>query len=132
MFLSAIEPYVVGIIIGIVAVQYGIALFCLLKLAYLDISKREYVLWNLFILLVFFIGDAVFLIYLHKVGKDKKIPPYVPAADDAADPEVRTDGAENTEKSEDAKNVDNAEADTAGDPEADAESDSKDNNGDAE
>lgn len=103
MFLSALQPYVVGIIIAIVAVQYAIATFCLLKLAYLDISKREYVLWNLFILLVFFVGDAVFLAYYFRVKDTKKIPPYTPevsgdAASDTtenkADGDAPTDGSD--------------------------------------
>ena len=69
--------YAVIIIIVIVAVQYALALFCLLKLAYLDIPKKQYVLWNLLILLVFFIGAAVFLVYYSKVKDTKRIPPYV-------------------------------------------------------
>ena len=92
MFLSALQPYVVVIIIAIVAVQYAIALFCLLKLAYLDISKREYVLWNLFILIVVFVGDIAFLIYYYKVGKNKRIPPYVPP--------VESDEVKNEDKEE--------------------------------
>lgn len=81
MFLSALQTPVVVAIIIVVAVQYAFALFCLLKLAYLDISKRDYVLWNLFILLVFFIGGIAFLVYYYKVGKNKRIPPYTPEAD---------------------------------------------------
>ena len=85
MFISALQTPVVVAIIIVIAVQYAFALFCLLKLAYLDITKREYVLWNLFILLVFFIGGIAFLVYYYKVGKDKRIPPYVPEADKAGE-----------------------------------------------
>ncbi|MCH5162179.1 MAG: hypothetical protein J1G38_01665 [Clostridiales bacterium] len=103
MFLSALEPYVVVILIVIVALQYAFALFCLLKLAYLDITKREYVLWNLFILLVFFIGDIAFLVYYYKKGKEKTIPPYVPP--------VEGDDEKDVEKSESyAEGEANAEA----------------------
>ncbi len=80
IFLSLQTAVVVSIII-VVAVQYALALFCLLKLAYLDITKKEYVLWNLFILLIFFIGDAVFLVYWFKVKDEKRIPPFVPSED---------------------------------------------------
>lgn len=59
--------------------QYAFALFCLFKLAYLDVSKKEYALWNLFILLVFFVGGIAFLIYYFKVKDVKRIPPYNPA-----------------------------------------------------
>ncbi len=71
-FLS-IQGYVIGIIIGVVAVQYAFALFCLLKLAYMDFDKRQYILWNIFILIVFFIGGAVFLVYYYK-HPDKRVP----------------------------------------------------------
>lgn len=63
MFLSALQAYVVFIIIAVVLVQYAFAVFCLLKLAYMDISRNRYILWNVFILIVFFIGCAVFLVY---------------------------------------------------------------------
>lgn len=66
MFLSAVQPYIVAIIISVVVVQYAFALFCLLKLAYLDIDKKYYILWNVFILIVFFIGGAAFLVYYYK------------------------------------------------------------------
>ncbi len=97
MFLSAIEPYIVVTLIIIIAVQYAIALFCLLKLAYLDIDKRTYVLWNLFILLVFFIGDIAFLIYYYKVGKNNRIPEKLPAVNDDTDDneESNADTADN-------------------------------------
>ena len=74
---SSLPLYAVTIIIVAVVVQYAYALFCLLKLAYLDIPKKHYVLWNLLILLGIFIGPTVFLVYYYKVGKGKKIPPYV-------------------------------------------------------
>ncbi len=74
---SSLPSYAVAIIIVVVAAQYALALFCLLKLAYLDIPKKQYVLWNLLILIVFFIGAAVFLVYYSKVKDTKKIPPYV-------------------------------------------------------
>lgn len=66
MFLSALQGYIVAIIVCIVVLQYAFALFCLLKLAYLDLPKKYYVLWNLFVLLIFFIGGAVFLVYYFK------------------------------------------------------------------
>lgn len=65
MFLS-LQTYVTVILISLIAVQYAFALFCLLKLAFFDISKKEYVIWNLLILLVFFIGGAAFLVYYFK------------------------------------------------------------------
>ena len=66
MILSAMQPYVVFIVIAVVMVQYGFAIYCLLKLAYMNLSRNHYILWNLFILIVFFIGGAVFLVYYFK------------------------------------------------------------------
>ena len=86
MFLSAVGTEFIVAFIVIIAVQYAVAVFCLLKLAYLDISKREYVLWNIFILIVFFIGDIAFLVYYYKVGKNKRIPePTEDVEDEAAE-----------------------------------------------
>lgn len=78
MFISALQPYAVAIIICVIALQYAFALFCLFKLAYLDITKKQYVLWNLFILLVFFVGCIAFLVYYNKVKAEKTIPPFEP------------------------------------------------------
>ena len=66
MFLSAVQPYIVTIVIAGVVLQFAFALFCLLKLAYLDIDKKRYILWNVCILLVVFIGSAIFLVYYYK------------------------------------------------------------------
>lgn len=110
MLLSSIglPTYGVVIIIAVVAVQYAFALFCLLKLAFLDITKKEYVLWNLFILLVFFIGGLAFLIYYNKVKSTKRIQPY--KADDAApQPQPSEDATADTATDATGDKEDNAE-----------------------
>lgn len=94
MFISAMQTYAVVIIIAAIAVQYAFALFCLLKLAYLDITKKEYVLWNLFILIVFFIGGIAFLVYYSKVKDTKSIKAADKVERNAPD-EVASDSAEN-------------------------------------
>lgn len=66
MFLSALQPYVVFILIAAVLVQYAFAVFCLLKLAFMDITKNKYIIWNLIILFAVYIGGAVFLVYYYK------------------------------------------------------------------
>lgn len=96
---STLPTYAVVIIIAVIAVQYGFALFCLLKLAYLDISKKEYVLWNLFILLIFFIGGITFLIYWFKVKDTKRITPYTPNSAETEGNAVATEAEEKTEAS---------------------------------
>ncbi len=85
MFLSLEFPIVISII-AVIVVQYGFAVFCLVKLAYIDLPRKTYILWNVFILLAFFVGGIVFLIYYARVGKHKKISPYesqVVSTDDA-------------------------------------------------
>ena len=99
MFLSAIQTYVIAIIVAVVALQYAFALFCLLKLAYFDIPKNKYILWNLLILIVFFIGGAVFLVYYYK-HPDKRI---------SKQPAQQSDPVENAEKDETTDSFDKAD-----------------------
>lgn len=104
MFLSALQGYIVAIIVYIVVLQYAFALFCLLKLAYLDLDKKYYVLWNLFILIVFFIGGAVFLAYYFKhpelrIPKDPAEATETSAPQEEA-PQEETSEQENAEPAE--------------------------------
>lgn len=78
-----LQTYVVAILIALIVLQYAFALFCLLKLAYFDIERSQFILWNLFILLVFFIGGIAFLVYYYK-HPEKKIK----AATDKLEPTV--------------------------------------------
>lgn len=73
MFLSGIQQNIIAIVVPIVVLQYAFALFCLLKLAYFDLSRKQYIIWNVIILFAFFIGGAVFLIYYYK-HPDKRVP----------------------------------------------------------
>ncbi len=93
MFLSSLDAYIVIPVIVVVVAQYAFALFCLMKLAYLDISRKNYVLWNLLILVVFFIGGAAFLIYYskHPELKIEKTSEITDAAEHAGDPEATSD-----------------------------------------
>lgn len=110
MFLSALQPYVVLIIIAAVLLQYAFAVFCLLKLAYMDFDKKKYILWNLLILIVFYIGGAVFLVYYNK-------HPELRIAKDA--PAENKEGADEAEKTADEqKQEDNAEQEQPADPQS--------------
>ena len=59
--ISAINPYF--IILPIVLGQYIVAIFALVRLARARLGTPKYIAWNLFILIVFFIGAITFFIY---------------------------------------------------------------------
>lgn len=98
MFLSAIQPYVVAIIIVLIVLQYAFALFCLLKLAYFDVSRRDYILWNLFILIGIFVGGITFLVYYYK--HPEKLIPKTPTEkiEDAPTEQTETEQSEAEEE----------------------------------
>ncbi|MCH5156028.1 MAG: hypothetical protein J1F69_05410 [Clostridiales bacterium] len=92
----------VFIIIAVVLLQYGFAVYCLLKLAYMDLSRNMYILWNLFILIVFFIGGAVFLVYYFKhpnlrISKDAPLP----EGGDSTVDQTQSESAEQAEQNTD-------------------------------
>ena len=58
---SAVNPDF--IILPIVLAQYVYATIALVFLARARLSVRSYILWNLFIVIVFFVGSTSFLIY---------------------------------------------------------------------
>ena len=111
MFLSAIQSYVVAIIIVLIVLQYAFALFCLLKLAYFDVSRRDYILWNLFILIGVFVGGAVFLVYYfkHPELRIPKTPTETIVDAPAEDGDAAKDGDGSSEQSVSEKEGENAE-----------------------
>lgn len=109
MFLSALQSYVAAIIIVLIVLQYAFALFCLLKLAYFDVSRRDYILWNIFILLGVFVGGITFLVYYYK--HPEKLIPKVPSEkieDAPTEPsdEAASDNAGEAEQSDDPEQSD--------------------------
>lgn len=56
----------------IIAAQYVLAVIGLIVLSKRDTSTKAYVLWNIFILLVFFLGSIAFLIYNKARPRKKK------------------------------------------------------------
>ncbi len=72
--LATVNP--VFIILPIVFAQYIYATFALVCLARARLSALSYALWNVFIVLVFFVGSTAFLVYNAKRKKreadDKK------------------------------------------------------------
>lgn len=92
MFISAVSlgwQVVIPIVVCVI-VQMPIAMFCLYKLARVDQPLSHYILWNIFIIVVFFIGDAVFLIYYYK-SKNIKIIDMTPIASANFDAESATE-----------------------------------------
>ena len=54
----------VWIILGpVIAAQYLLACITLIVLSKRNCTTKSYVLWNIFILAVFFVGSIVFLVY---------------------------------------------------------------------
>lgn len=51
------------IVAPLIAAQYILAVGGLIALSRRELAKKSYVIWNIVILLVFFAGSAVFLIY---------------------------------------------------------------------
>ena len=111
MFLSALQPYVVFIIIAVVLMQYAFAIFCLLKLAYMDLDKNRYILWNLFILIVLFIGGAVFLVYYSK-HPELRIPKDAPLSENIDGASAEQSEDDNAQKAENGENTEETPADT--------------------
>ncbi|MDE5593361.1 MAG: hypothetical protein K2I75_05450 [Clostridiales bacterium] len=120
MFLSALQPYVVLIIIAAVLLQYAFAVFCLLKLAYMDFDKKKYILWNLLILIVFYIGGVVFLVYYNK-HPELRISKEAPTENnDGATDEQKEDNAEDDEpqSADEQKQEDTAEQEQPAEPQS--------------
>lgn len=99
-----------------VIVQVPLALFCLYRLARLNIPIWEYLLWNVLIIIVFFIGDAIFLVYYAKV-KDKKAvesetAPGVKESEEATETEETKEGEKDTSEADekDAPNNETSES----------------------
>lgn len=92
MFISAVSlgwQVVIPIVVCVI-VQMPIAMFCLYKLARVDQPLSRYILWNIFIIVVFFIGDAVFLIYYYK-SKNVKLIDMTPVASASGEAEGAPD-----------------------------------------
>ena len=62
-----------AILIPIILLQYGASLFCLVKLVFLDLPKKKFVLWNFFILIIVGVGVVTFLVCYFKF-RDKVFP----------------------------------------------------------
>ena len=70
-------PYsvkLIAILAPIIIVQYGLSLFCLLKLVFLDQPIKRFVVWNIFILVVVGVGVTTFLI-CYFCFRDRVFPP---------------------------------------------------------
>ena len=61
MLISSVNPWV--IIVPIIAAQYILALVAFVFLSKRAPNTKDFVLWNIFILLVFFVGSITFFIY---------------------------------------------------------------------
>ncbi len=92
----------IAILAPIILVQYGLSLFCLVKLVLLDLPRKKFWLWNFFILIVVGIGVVTFLVCYFKF-RDKVFP----KSHDSV-PETESEAQQT-----DAQSTDEADADTA-------------------
>lgn len=111
MFISAVSlgwQVVIPIIVCVI-VQMPIAMFCLYKLARVDQPLSRYILWNIFIIVVFFIGDAVFLIYYYK-SKNIKLIDMTPVANANGTAETALENSDKETERENGDVIDSAAA----------------------
>lgn len=62
--IASVNP-IVGIILPLLLVQYVLAIFTLTRLALARLPMRYYVVWNIVVLLVVYVGSIAFLIYYY-------------------------------------------------------------------
>ena len=107
-----------AVIMPLSLAQYILAIFTLTRLALARLPIRCYVVWNIVILLVFFVGSAVFLVYYYAHRK--------PIADKIiAEEDAKAAAAQTKEASEDGQpNTTETSAETAA-PTADGQDDTQ-------
>ena len=80
VFLFSVRPLVV--LLPLVVAQYVLAIFALTRLAMCRLPAKKYVVWNIAIVLAFFVGSIVFLCYYY--GKRRAQALAEEAAEEAA------------------------------------------------
>ena len=81
VFLFSVRPLVV--LLPLVVAQYVLAIFALTRLAMCRLPAKKYVVWNIAIVLAFFVGSIVFLCYYY--GKRRAQALAEEAAEEAAE-----------------------------------------------
>lgn len=100
--IASVNP-IVGIILPLLLVQYVLAIFTLTRLALARLPIRYYVVWNIVVLLVVYVGSIVFLIYYYAHRK--------PIADKIILEENARAAAAQTDAAEERQEPDTAESD---------------------
>lgn len=85
VFLFSVRPLVV--LLPLVVAQYVLAIFALTRLAMCRLPAKKYVVWNIAIVLAFFVGSIVFLCYYYGKRRAQAL------AEDAAEEAARRDNA---------------------------------------
>ncbi len=85
VFLFSVRPLVV--LLPLVVAQYVLAIFALTRLAMCRLPAKKYVVWNIAIVLAFFVGSIVFLCYYYGKRRAQAL------AEEAAEEEARRDNA---------------------------------------
>lgn len=85
VFLFSVRPLVV--LLPLVVAQYVLAIFALTRLAMCRLPAKKYVVWNIAIVLAFFVGSIVFLCYYYGKRRTQAL------AEEAAEEAARRDNA---------------------------------------
>lgn len=85
VFLFSVRPLVV--LLPLVVAQYVLAIFALTRLAMCRLPAKKYVVWNIAIVLAFFVGSIVFLCYYYGKRRAQAL------AEEAAEEAARRDNA---------------------------------------
>lgn len=83
-----------AVVMPLFLVQYILAIFTLTRLALARLPIRCYVVWNIVILLVFFVGSIVFLVYYY--AHRKPIADQIIAEEDAKAAAAKTNETSET------------------------------------
>ena len=73
-----------AVLVPLILLQYGLSLFCLVRLVFLDLPKKKFIIWNFFILIVVGIGVITFFVCYFKF-RDKVFPKRQPEENSSTD-----------------------------------------------
>ena len=86
VFLLSVRP--LAVLLPLVVAQYALAVFALTRLALCRLPAKKYIVWNIAVVLAFFVGPIVFLCYYYGRRRAQAL-----AEEEKEEAARRTDGA---------------------------------------